>query len=130
MKPVIEEVPEYSNNELMNYEEEVLGFFLTNHPSSTYQQGIVKIKNISSYLSKYVKCVVLINKIKILQTKNNETMAFISASDEEGMLDFIVFPKYNKLLNNIKTDDLVMIIGKVEKRLNKYQVNVTNIERL
>lgn len=130
MKPVIEEVPEYSNNELMKYEEEVLGFFLTNHPSSTYQHGIVKIKNISSYLSKYVKCVVLINKIKTLQTKNNETMAFISASDEEGMLDFIVFPKYNKLLNNIKTDDLVMIIGKVEKRLNKYQVNVTNIERL
>ena len=49
----------------------------------------------------------------------------------ENIIDFkFSIQEYNKLLNNIKTDDLVMIIGKVEKRLNKYQVNVTNIERL
>ena len=62
--------------------------------------------------------------------KKQEKMLFITGSDEKGLIDFVIFPKYNKLFSGIKNNDLVMIRGRVEKRFDKYQVNVTGLERL
>ena len=57
-------------------------------------------------------------------------MGFISASDETGTCDFIVFPKNNNLLIDIRKDDLVKIRGQVTRRLDKYQIVVSNIEKI
>ena len=57
-------------------------------------------------------------------------MGFISGSDETANCDFIIFPKYNKYLTEIKKDDLVQIKGQVNKRIDKYQVVVSSIEKL
>ena len=57
-------------------------------------------------------------------------MAFLSCSDETSCEDFVVFPIKFNLINNIKVGDLIRISGKVEKRLDKYQVVVNNIENI
>lgn len=131
MKPEMDKYPEYSESELMRKEQNVLGFFITNHPSSKYNDlTIMKLNTISNNFDKNVKCVVIVNDIKVIKTKKNEDMAFISATDETGEGEFIVFPKKNNLINIIKKDDLITVYGTVGKRLDKYQIIVNNMEKI
>lgn len=128
--PNILEYDEYSDTELMERELNTFGFYITNHPSSKYIENVMKLNQIKNYFDKYVDCVVIINSIHKIKTKNNDTMGFISASDETGFGEFTVFPKKNELLNSIKKNDFVRIRGQVTKRIDKYQIVVSNIEKM
>ena len=55
-------------------------------------------------------------------------MAFITASDETGELDFVIWDDKIKLLDNIEVSNLVEITGIVERRYDKYQINVKDIK--
>lgn len=130
MKPNLEVVPEYEETELMSRELNTFGYFVTNHPASKYQENIMKIKDIKKFFDKYVECVVIINSIRKIKTKKAEDMGFISGSDETDSCDFIIFPKNNRYLVELRKDDLVRIKGQVNRRVDKYQIVVTSIEKL
>ncbi len=130
MKPNIENIDEYSEGELMSRELSTFGYYVTNHPASKYQDGIMKVKDIKNYFDKFVTSVVIIGNIRKIKTKNGEDMGFVSGSDETGNCDFTIFPKQNKYLTEIKKDDLVRIKGQVNKRIDKYQIVVSSIEKL
>ena len=57
-------------------------------------------------------------------------MAFITVSDEYDTIDVIVFPNEINLINDLKNNDIVLLRGKVEKRMSKYQVLLENITKL
>lgn len=127
--PNIKIYDEYSEEELIQNEKELYGFYISNHPVSKYN-NIVKLDNLSAYFDKVIEIIVYLEEIKVIKTKKDETMAFLVASDEYAKQDFIVFPnKYNMILN-INRGDIVKIIGKIEKRINKYQVIVNSIEKV
>ena len=128
MKPNYEESEEYSDTELMSRELSTFGYYVTNHPSSKYQDGIMKIQDIKKYFDKYVDTVVIIGSIRKIKTKKAEDMGFMSGSDETGTTDFIIFPKNNKFLTQFKKDDFVKIRGQVTRRNDKFQIVVSNIE--
>ena len=130
MKPNYERDSEYSDSELMSRELDTFGYFVTNHPASKYTDGVMKIKDIKKFFDKYVNCVVIINSIRKIKTKKAEDMGFISASDETDSCDFIIFPKNNRYLTELRKDDLVNIRGQVTRRNDKYQIIVSNIEKL
>lgn len=120
---------EYEEVEVKNKRElESYGFYITNHPASIYHgEAVMKIKNTTHYFDKYVRCVVLIESIRKTKTKTNEEMAFLEASDETGLLSFVVFARQMSLLLDIKPKDIVEIQGRVTKRFDKYQINVNNM---
>ena len=130
MKPNLVIDEEFSEGELMSRELQTFGFYVTNHPASKYQDGIMKIKDIKNYFDKYIFSVVIIGNVRKIKTKNGEDMGFVMGSDETGSADFIIFPKNNKFLIDIKKDDLVKIRGQVTRRNDKYQIVVSNIEKL
>ena len=125
-KPIINYVEELNDYELMEIELELYGFYLSNHPASRYTD-VLKLKNIKDYFDKVIKTVVLIENIKVINTKNNNKMAFLKASDETGSCDFTIFPNKYHLISNLKIGSLVGIIGHVEKRMDKYQIVVNNL---
>ena len=129
MKPTLDIFPEYDDKTLMQKEQLAFGFYITNHPCSKYQdKDIVKLNNIKQYFDKYIRTVVIINRIKKIKTKKNEEMAFLNAEDETGSGEYIIFPKHNQLLTKINQDDLITIVGQVTKRIDEYQIVVSNIE--
>lgn len=130
LKPQMEIFEEFNDKELITQEKEVLGFYVTNHPASKYKENVTKIQEVPKFFDKYVKCVVLATRINNIQTKKGETMSFITAEDETGTLDFIVFPNKNSLMTKFKKDNLILISGRVEKRIDKYQIVVSNIEKI
>ncbi len=128
-KPLIEVFPEYSEIDLMNNELDLYGYYVSTHPSSKYPKCF-KLINIEAYFDKFIECVVLIESIKVIKTKTNKDMAFISASDETLSGEFTCFDSVMPQLNFIKKGDLVKIKGKVEKRFDKYSVIVKTIEKI
>lgn len=130
MKPNLIVVQEFSDNELMARELSTFGYYVTNHPASKYQEGIMKLQDIKKYFDKYVNCVTIVLSVKRIKTKAGEEMGFVVGSDETGTSEFIVFPKNNKFLIDLKKDDLIKIRGQVTRRFDKYQIVVSSIEKL
>lgn len=120
---------EISDIELMNKEKELFGYYISTHPASKYPDCMKQI-DIEKYFNKLIETVILVEKIKRLNTKNNKEMAFITGSDETVSSDFVLFPDYIKELDNISVGDLVRIKGKVEKRYDKYQIIINKIEKI
>ena len=126
-KPVLKDYPDFSDEEKRIYELENYGFYITNHPASKYNEpSIVKIKDIAKYYNRVVKFAVLIDKVKIIKTKEQKDMAFIDASDETGKMSFILFANLFNTIDEYKKNEVVIIKGRVVKRIDKYQVNITN----
>ena len=132
-KPVMEVFDEYTPDELTEKELNVFNLYLSNHPVTKYKKNydnIVDASNIKDYFDKKINLVVLIDRIKVINTKNGKKMAFITVSDEYDTIDVIVFPNEINLINDLKNNDIVLLRGKVEKRMSKYQVLLENITKL
>lgn len=132
-KPVIEVFDEYTPDELTEKELNVFNLYLSNHPVTKYKKNydnIVDASNIKDYFDKKINLVVLIDRIKVINTKNGKKMAFITVSDEYDTIDVIAFPNEINLINDLKNNDIVLLRGKVEKRMSKYQVLLENITKL
>ncbi|MBE6161455.1 MAG: DNA polymerase III subunit alpha [Firmicutes bacterium] len=128
-KPEIKIVDDYSDEENRKYEFEMYGFYAGSHPCSKYNdKSIVKIENIKNYYNKIINCVVLIEFVKKIKTKNGDDMAFIDASDETGKITFVLFSNSYDQINNFEKDKIVSIKGRVVKRLDKYQINITDVQ--
>ena len=130
-RPELKIYDDYSDEENRQLELESYGFYVSNHPASKYNDNsIVKIENVVKYYNKIIKCAVLVENIKKIKTKNNEEMAFIDASDETGKITFVLFANSIADLNKFEKNRLVLVEGRVVKRLDKYQINITNKQRI
>ena len=128
-KPLIVEYNEYNSDILRSDELNSYGFYITNHPASIYlSKEYMKISMMKNYAYKKIKTVVIVEKISKIKTKKNEDMAFFTGSDETGIADFTVFPKVYDLFKSVKNNDLVMVLGEVQQRFDKYQIIVNNIK--
>ena len=131
MKPLLEEYPEYDEEILREKELTSFGFYVTNHPVSKYtDKSIMKLENIKQFFDKRVKCVVLLEKVRTIKTKKGDNMAFITASDETGSGEFVLFPSGYNLLYNIKKGDIIIIQGLVTKRFDSYQININGLQKV
>ena len=124
--PELDNEEEFNDVELMNAEKELYGYYVSAHPSNKYD--CMKLIDVKNYFNKTVKPVVIIDRINRIKTKNDKDMAFITASDETGELDFVIWDDKIKLLDNIEVSNLVEITGIVERRYDKYQINVKDIK--
>ena len=83
-----------------------------------------------SKVEKQVDTLILVDKIKTINTKKGDKMAFLTGSDETGSMEYTLFPKVLEDYSKIKKGNLLKIRGRVEKRLNKYQIIVERIKDL
>lgn len=130
-EPIIDIFNEYTKDELTTQEFNSFGFYLSNHPVSKYKKiNDLNSLNIPDYLGKYLNLTLEIMNIKEVITKNNDVMAFILASDEYKEIELTVFPKTYQENNNLKKHDIINVFGKVEKRMDNYQIVVSKITKL
>lgn len=133
LKPEIIYYEEYDNQKLIEREANVFGFYFSGHPVTKYRaiyKNALELKNIKAYFNKNIETIIVIKNQKVVQTKNNENMCFITGEDEMDIMDFIVFPKIFKENFDLKIGDIIKVTGKVEKRFDKYQIIVNNIKKL
>ena len=132
-KPVIEEQKEYPDEILLDKEKELFGFFLSNHPITRYRKDnpyCITLNKVEQNFDKTVDVLILVEKIKIINTKKGDKMAFLTGSDETSTFEFTLFPKLFINYQEISKGDLLKVRGHVEKRLNEYQIIVERIKKL
>lgn len=125
--PIIEESAEYDKKFLMEKELEIFGFYLSNHPVTSYkrQYKTIDLIDISKYFDKSIDIVVYVDKVKELETKKGDKMCFITGSDEVATIDVVMFPRVYD--NSISIHTILYLNGRVEKRYDKYQFVVNRI---
>ena len=133
MKPEIEIKKEFDKEILLVKEKEIFGFYITLHPTMLYKKddkNYIELKNINNYFNRNIKTIVLVEKIRVIKTSKGENMCFMTCSDEENTLEFICFPKTYNLYNGISRGDIIEVDGKVEKRLNEFQIIINKINKV
>jgi DNA polymerase-3 subunit alpha len=122
------EVTEYSKEQLLAFEKEVLGIYVSGHPLEAYENRMKK--NVTAYSNDFAideetekpKVVDgsteliggMITAKTIKTTRNNSMMAFIALEDLFGMVEVIIFPKdYDKYKTMLEQDSKIFVRGKV-----------------
>ena len=121
-------VGEYQKENLLAFEKEVLGIYVSGHPMEEYEElWRKKITNTTSdfYLDEETGTTKVVDGTdvtvggiiadkKIKYTKNDKVMAFLNLEDLVGNIEVIVFPKnYEKNAAKIVEDNKVFIKGRV-----------------
>ena len=121
-------VGEYDKEQLLAFEKEVLGIYVSGHPLEKYE-ALWKhvITNVTSDFaldeetghSKVMdgnRAVIggILTDKRVKYTKTNKTMAYLTVEDLVGTVEVVVFPKdYEKNLQYLNVDDRVFIRGRV-----------------
>lgn len=131
------DISEFSKDELLAMEKEMLGLYISHHPLNDYKDKLKKIVTSTSIelasLSDRSRVVLagVINNFKRKSTKNGNLMAFITLEDLEGSVEIIAFPKvYEKCKEIIKKDEIVMIEGRLDVAEGKTKIIAEKISLL
>lgn len=133
MKPEIEFQAEYETSYLLTKEKEVFGFYLSSHPTTMYKKDnpyCISLNQVNDYFNKKIDTLVLIEKIKVINTKKGDKMAFITGSDATGSCEYTLFPKVFNKYSDLERGNIIKIRGTVEKRLNEIQIVADKIRNL
>lgn len=121
-------VGEYSKEELLAFEKEMLGVYISGHPMEAYEEcwrrnvtalasdfmveeetGEAKVKD-----GQYVTIGGMITAKTVKTTRTNKMMAFVTLEDLAGAVEVLVFPRdYEKKREFLNHDDKVFIRGRV-----------------
>ena len=128
---IVPDVQEYSRDELLMMEKEVLGVYISGHPLDEYKT--LWEKNITNMCSDFerddetgqakvndaekVIAGGIISGIKVKMTKNGKSMAYFDLDDLGGHVEVVVFPRpYMDYRKDITEDNKVFICGTVDLR--------------
>ncbi len=129
--PYIHEEEEYSKSELINLEYDTYGFYLTSHPTSIYKdKNDTDLINIADYFNKKINIVIIVEKLKEVVTKKNDTMLFVDGNDNTGSVSVTLFPNVYAKNKNIEKGSIIRVWGRVEKRFDKYQLVADEVYNL
>jgi DNA polymerase-3 subunit alpha len=119
--PEPENLQPTSKREMLGWEKELAGTYLSDHP---LQKHLARIKAANATLlgeldetmhGKAIKVVGMINSVRPHQTKKGEPMAFVEIEDIQAAREIVVFPRayaaHKELLN---VGNLIMVQGKVD----------------
>lgn len=125
------QVPEYPKPELLSFEKELLGIYLTDHPLATAlkQVGKAATKHINDLdqtidADKTYLFGGVLNRVRVVQTKKSgKNMAFAQVEDSTGSMPMVIFPKLFEEHQSIIRDEAVLLIkAKVDLRDEEMQL--------
>ena len=123
------QLPEIPKQTLLQYEKELLGFYVTDHPLSEYKAVMQRFMPLHQFIgetqvqdNQFVRVAGIISGCTIKTTKSGDTMALLTLEDFTGRFPVIVFPKsYQACIRDVFEDNVVSIDGRfsVDERESK-----------
>ena len=127
--PSMSEIDEWDEKALLAFEKESLGFYVTGHPLSEYEDILEKFTNTNSSTLKEqndgddVRIGGMIRNTKIIKTKKGDLMAFVTLEDLHGSVEIIVFSAlYAKVYDLLTEDSSVLVRGHLQKDENSVKI--------
>jgi DNA polymerase-3 subunit alpha len=115
------EIDEFPETQLIAFEKETIGFYISRHPLSRYQEEIKKHTDVdTSTLSGLkngaeIKICGLVSGLKEIVTKKGDRMAFLNLEDMKGFVEVILFPEvYKAALPCLRGGDPILVRGTLD----------------
>jgi DNA polymerase-3 subunit alpha len=129
------EVNDVDKREMLNWERELIGLYISDHPLSSYQK---QLSQIVSYFSgqlpeaaheEKVRVAGLISSIRPYQTKAGKPMGFVTIEDIQGVIDLVMFPRTWKQFSDLLVVGQIIIVeGKVDANSNPPKILVDSVQ--
>lgn len=135
-------IQDLDSSELLAYEKELLGLYVSDHPLKKWQSYLkAKTYNFGSSVSqdhnKAVEIGGVVRSKKDIQTKSGQKMAFVTLAGIYGDIEVVIFPKlYERHTDELTIDKLLYIYGKLQmydqnnNLLDRPKILADNIEEL
>ena len=135
-KDHLPDMPEFDSKELLGYEKDVLGIYLSGHPLEKVRSQLERYISITSealildeaeenqnvetdgematiYDGMRVVVGGIIADKKVIFTKNNNKMAFVTLEDLRGTMEIVVFPNLYERFMQFPEDSVYVIKGRI-----------------
>jgi DNA polymerase-3 subunit alpha len=120
--PVLPEIGEWDEKQFLTFEKESLGFYLTGHPLTRFEDLLDKFTNADAISIKelsdggVVRIGGLVQSSKMIKTKKGDLMAFVTIEDMHGAVEAIVFSRVFATVRDLLVEDKPLLIqGQVQK---------------
>ena len=122
--PALPEVTAWAHHDLLNYELDAVGFYLSDHPLSPYKEEMERIQAVQAANIEQQKGVIsvcgVVNKMRKIRTRTGKVMGFVEFSDMSGQFEIALFEEelnqYQELL-----DGLLPLLLKIEVGMRQDQ---------
>ena len=133
----LEPAPPASPSETLGWEKELLGLYISGHPLDKFREILEKrdinIKKAKEEMKEGMIAVLggIVEEIRPVITKKNDSMAFIKLADFTGSLEVVVFPKtYNEFKNILQPESCVVIKGRISHRNGEVSIVAEKVKQL
>ena len=123
---MVEDMGEYSQEEILKGEKESTGLYFSSHPLRAYSRFVEQngLPNVATVLSrgeeldgKTVTMLCEIESVRTKVTRNNETMAFVNIEDMSATMEMLVFPKVlTQYAAVIRENNILVLTGRISMR--------------
>ena len=110
------DIPEVEKGELLAWEKEITGFYITGHPLDKYMDKIKDLTHIQQILegslcdSQVVRIAGTILSAKRIVTKKGDTMCFAEIEDFTHSIELVVFPRVFYASVNVLVPDMAVLV--------------------
>ena len=137
---ILQTMPEAPKEELLSWERELLGLYLTEHPLAKVEARLSKLTTSKiadldhfQYAGKTISLGGIISTIRKTFTKiKQEEMCFLKLQDRTSSVEVIVFPRvYSQAKSLLLPDQIILVTGKLEaddQSLTIIAENITTVE--
>ncbi|MFN3490997.1 MAG: DNA polymerase III subunit alpha, partial [Anaerolineales bacterium] len=116
------EVKDVDKREMLNWERELIGLYISDHPLNEYQATLAQVVSyFSGQLSEAsheekVRVAGLVTNIRPYTTKTGKAMGFVTIEDIQGVIETVLFPKaWEQIKEKITQGQIVIVEGKVDQ---------------
>ena len=117
-------LPDVNNvdrREMLNWERELIGLYISDHPLTPYQQAFTQIvTHFSSQLGEAqkdekVRVAGLVNLVRPYVTKAGKPMGFATIEDIQGNIELVLFPRtWEKYREELTDGRIIIVEGKAD----------------
>ncbi len=132
----IPEAPEASLQDMLSWEKELLGLYVSGHPLDVHRDRLERlgqtIRGVKSTPSGVEQVVAgILSEVKPFTTKKGDKMAFLKLSDYDDTLEAVAFPRtYTQYRDFLKKDGCVAFSGRVSERNGETNFVVEKVRAL
>ncbi|MBN2548506.1 MAG: DNA polymerase III subunit alpha [Anaerolineales bacterium] len=114
---------EVSQREILNWEKELIGLYVSDHPLSPVMAELQEIvTHYSGQLSdvdpkERVRVAGLITRLRRHQSKAGKPMGFVTIEDLQGAVELVIFPRtWEQVSHKVEIDRIVVVEGRVDNQ--------------
>jgi len=134
--PLLPDKKEWEFGRRLDLEKDLLGFYISGHPLTSYEKDIQTLANLNTKQYKKlvksgkrdelrnqeVRMIGIVDEIKLIKDKKKRIMAFVSCEDLHDKFEVVLFSnEYAKFGDLINEKDIIYIIGKLSSKVRDNQ---------